>query len=313
MSNTARTWLASLLLCVGCGDSSLSPLPTDPPVDVRALTPQVAGQLTPNGYFPQQELAPRPWPQKSHAEAVALAKAFVTTFGPFAATQWSNQHGAPVSPASLRSCGGPLLAESAYEFPEDQPGTALRNVSAAFYLVHFCGPSASPQIVVGVSSAAAALVDAGGGIDLETLAPNSFISLGVPSVVGGPFAISGERAAEEAFRITGRRVAAVPVLELPRFPAAPVYARWRVTLESPRSITGLRSGVTEAVTTVFVGLDDWLLPYAPPRVLRGIELSTASDPLDSLPDISFEPVIYVPVRIIEGRPTTVEPLVAPPE
>lgn len=118
---------------------------------------------------------------------------------------------------------------------------------------------------------------------------------------------------EFAYRASGRRVAAIPELLLPFFPDAPVFARWRIQLESP--VTAVVEHTSEIVTVseVYVGLDYVLFTTTSARILRGLDVTTVSDPIDSLPDIgvSEDGAVFIPVRLLPNRPRLVETITFP--
>jgi hypothetical protein len=91
------------------------------------------------------------------------------------------------------------------------------------------------------------------------------------------------------------------------FPDAPMFARWRIELESPVSLRGARSGSLSTTSTVFVGLDESRYPLSQPRALRSDSISRLGFDLDSLPDIGVDPIQWISVSVLHGQPWSVEP------
>jgi hypothetical protein len=294
---------------VSCGSDGITGPSRYGPVDSLVLTPDVR-LLTIDGYFPPQSLETQWYPQILEARASDLAQAYLQTFGSSSVDTWSDERGAAISLSELRKCGRVLAAERAYDFLDADPSIALRNVTAGWFLIQYCDSRGTESVLIAVSAGTQADIDGFGELVPGTVDPNSFFTFGIPHDLGGPLNLTPERAAETAHQLTGLRVAALPVLQLSVFPDAPFFARWRVQLEAEALIVGTRSGVSEGVSVVFVGLDDSAFPLIAPRVLRGVGIAMQDEPEDSLPDAGAGgEVTFVRVRLLPGRPKGVEPAI----
>jgi hypothetical protein len=115
------------------------------------------------------------------------------------------------------------------------------------------------EVVLSVSAYARdAIVDVATGLMTDGGTGNFAVD-GVPR--GATIPMAPEAVANYVLAITGRRLTRPPVLTMQAFPKAPVTALWRVQLDGPIDVLGIRSGRGRPVRDLFVGaVNGWFQP-----------------------------------------------------
>jgi hypothetical protein len=165
------------------------------------------------------------------------------------------QRGAPIAFDALRPCGRATYVRNGHgEPPPGTPGWVRRGLSPQ-WAVPLCVPGTlETQLSVGVpdgprdlGTVGTTLVgwrEFGGGHD--------FTVVGVPARFPAGLPLPPEAAVAYAVRVTGRRVAAVPVGYDVAGPNYPLCAGWQLTLEAPVRLVGDSTGRAYETTTVYV-------------------------------------------------------------
>lgn len=313
---TAAVSVAALTLVQlvsGCGDGSIQPKPFGP-VDVQALTPQIRATLVHGGYFPEPAVE-FPSPLSTAARADSLARAFVKTFGAARQSSWSLTADADVHASTLTRCGMGETALARFTQLESSASRLLINTVAPAYMAHFCDALGVPRVLVSVALTGVAEISPDGSLVPFSVEGGTFFSSEIPMTMGGgAILLSPERAAELAYRSTGRRVASIPVLVMPPFLDAPYFARWRVMLEASVRLVDIRAETTVVTDVVFVGLDESVHPLSGPRLLIGKDFEGRAGWTDTLLDAgSTAPMpAYVLAHHRMSWPRVVGPAVRPP-
>jgi hypothetical protein len=127
---------------------------------------------------------------------------------------------------------------------------------------------------------------------------------GIPIELRYHPSLSAEDAVRIAVARTGKLVSGIPELVTARFGGGEP-PRWRVPLQSPVTVLGLESGVTDTLDFVMVGVHLWTDPTAwAPRALRPGRRATEAERVDTVVVESPDPAYWFTVRL--GMPRGVE-------
>lgn len=248
--------------------------------DVRPWTTGAAARnLDSAGHF--QLLAPTTppssYPITTAAGATALVVAFLRAFaypevsiGGALGEHLQQQHGAPIDFSRIRPHSRVYFAISPYDtVPEGVPIFVRKAIGPAF-VVHMMQDR---ELVISTMSSALNTdlwVRPDGRIGMPPVGGGAFRSAGVPTTQHTGMPLSPELAVQMVAAATGRRVREVPELVLPRRSFIGQYARWRLVLDSPATVTIEGRSERRTVSEVYVGLRwgagpiaDWLGVAAP--------------------------------------------------
>lgn len=257
---TVVSLVSALLISASCNESVG---PEESALDSTLLTPDAAALLDAKGYFPRQQPLPGYASPRSYASAAALADAYLASeVDSVMALSFKLERGEAIDVPSLRRCGRPQYAESAYEvsaMTASQPG---RQYLVGRFFFSYCSRAGEALLTVTVPIEASLLSAP------DTSRFRGIIARGVPLEIADLPALTAERAVRIAAARTGRRVAGAPQFVLPRFDSFIDHARWIVPLESPIYVYGMRTAEYDTLTNVMVGIDLFDTWTFAPRVLR---------------------------------------------
>lgn len=237
----------------------------------------------------------------SQDRAVAIAAAWVRTFGPIKRPTLEVQHGSPINLAALRPCERVLYAESAFEsLPQDYDPLYHRQYGP-WWLVGLCDGS-RPVLTVAVSAYASHIELDGSQLRLPKIRGMDVYLSAVGADWDGPVPDSPERAVRRIAEQTGTRISEVPVLVAPDPALArPQAATWRLRTERPVRARGREATLLE----VFVGASNGVaigpIRQPPAEVVIPADSQPAQVVFKRLldpSDLAFAPEA---VRYVEGR------------
>lgn len=215
------------------------------------VTGAAAAALDSSGRFTATVVDRAGPPEITASDATTLAAAWAKGFAKYVVPALAKDRGAAIDLASLRPCGTPYYGNTAYQPPLTAP-QGVQNQYAAHWFVTLCD-DAGAAIDLAVAATAVGLHANGEQITFPRMSGNEFFPRTIRS--GDAVPITPERAVAVATRATGRRVTAIPELVLPESHIVPQYARWRLLLDAPVSVTPIGSTVPTPTTELFVGLD----------------------------------------------------------
>lgn len=242
-----------LALLVACsGDSPTAAAPT--PSAVRlAVTGAAAAAIGPDGRLRLSQ-APADVSERELTvdEALTFADSYLRYFAPMTRSWLEATHGAPLDLRSLKSCGRPLYARSAFEPPPQSIPSVYRRVHGPWWLLTYCDANGSPSVSVAISAWATDLTMVDGKLQFPKISGTEFVVVGIPVGHVGEYPSSPEAAILIAARETGTRISEVPELITPLpTEGPPQLARWRITLEG-NALVKTSSG-QRATRELFIG------------------------------------------------------------
>lgn len=273
------------------------------PVDPAILTPAVMAQLDSRGYFPRQEHEAGYLQPIDRVTAETMARAYLDDSAGALSAAWSEAHGASIAVDRLVRCTPTLYASSAYDVVEMGLHFVQRRYYVGRYLVQYCSRAGVPQLLVAVA-VEDWLLDSPGNAPDHTIRVHP-----VPIELSTQMIVTPERAAQLAAARTGRRVAAIPELILPRFVPTIWQARWLVQLETPVAVAGTRTYESDTLSAVLVGVDEIGYGLAT-VVLRPRLRATMAERIDSITGSGPDGFDYYTARL--GLPRGVETFVLAP-
>jgi hypothetical protein len=232
--------LITLATAIACGDRQ----PSEPQADRRPpdLSTAVIGAAAANLKDGEFQLASTPpvttIPQITAAQAEAIALAWRAPFGTPRREYLTREHGAPVEPEQLSTCGRTFYAASAFDPPapsvaSDPMQLATARAFGPWWIVPLCAADGTPAVALAISAYAADLTIEHGSLVLPTRGGNWFLAQGVPPGTTR-WPVTPEDAAARAAGSSGRRVTEVPMLIAPPFvKGRPQDARWLLNLDGP--------------------------------------------------------------------------------
>lgn len=287
-----------VILVGGC-EASRSPVSPLPPVVTAIVSEDVARSLDANGRFvlPAPE-APDSSPIISEIRARQLAAAYLQSFGIFHAQTWARQRGARIDLAELTVGPRVYFATTPYGPVPAGLHPSAKKLFGPFYIVPLY-ERGSLALVLAVSAYNVDMeISADGELTLPRFDGNGFIGSGIPAQNSGQAAISAEEAATQVARVAKRKVALVPELVLPGVGVMPVFALWKVTLESDVGVTRKSGEVREQAHEIFFGRfrpDEMLAPVRNQRTEETRTKLTVDSQGRLGPDVTYR------VRVLAGR------------
>jgi hypothetical protein len=271
-----RLALLLALLAVACSERAVE-TPTAPSRgELEALlTPEAAASLDDSGHL---QLAVSQGPGEISGERAALlALAYIREFGVSIRSTLERERGESIAFAKLEVCGSALYAAGPFMPLASEAPMTYQRAFGSKWLVGLCGEKGDIQVSVAVSARANDVTISDGRLDFGRSDGNEFFSFGVPPGWESPVGLSPERAVQRIARKTGRRVSEVPVLiGVDPKVAYPQGAVWRVRLERPIRLRGVKSAQAALRDTVFAGLHEDL-PKAPAGVANDVEILRTSE------------------------------------
>lgn len=298
--------LAGVSVAASCSNAEI----WSPPLE-SIVAPHLVSQLGESGEFSAPAVPSEAWPQLGYGGARRFAEAYVRSFGSTSKSLWSKDASVAIEPKDLRICSGPLFAKSAYTFGADDIPEALRNAVGGQFIVQYCDATGSARLLVSIAASATSLrIVQGGRLEFPREgAENSILAQGIQREFSGAPAIPPMREAMLlAAATTGRKIAAIPELVLAPIPSGALFARWRITLDEPVSVSTLRGGSVTGVTTVFVGNAVGHLLGTTVLVAAADEPSTSNEDLVQLPPTFGGSQHEFRLQRRVGVPRRVEPL-----
>ncbi len=238
-----------LAACSGESPTGARPMPT-PSVLRASVTGFAAEAIGPNDQIQLAEFSGEE-NELTASEAVNLASVWTRNYGPMTRGWLERTHGAAINFKTLKTCGRPLYARSAFNAPPQSIPSPFRRSHGPWWLVTFCDDG-SPSVSVAVSAWATELTVQAGMIRFPMVSGTEFVAIGIPLGHVGEYPMAPEMAIVMTAEQVGKRIAKVPELVTPLpTDGPPQLARWRLTLETPtmaRTTSGQR-----ATNEVFVG------------------------------------------------------------
>jgi hypothetical protein len=254
-----RLPVGAIALLMACRSPTDAP-PT--PLDVRQwVTGEAALAVTSNGHFIL------PPPAESGEEAITstevaktLGEGFIQLIRESAPPpgsvsfqeQLNYQRGAPIRFDELVVAERAFFAESAYPPLPDSLGPAFRKNLGPFFLVPFLDRG-DPAVVIASSAYNTDVKIEDGRLRFASQHGNDFWLAAIPVRTGYAMPVTPEAAVKVAWEATGARIDEVPRLILPHRRYFPQFARWRVSLERPVRVQGLKSATIFQTDELYVG------------------------------------------------------------
>jgi hypothetical protein len=216
-----------------------------------AVTGAAADAIRPNG---QIQLAPPAGgaDELTALEAVNFASAWTRDYAPMTRSWLEGTHGAAINFKTLKSCGRPLYARSAFSAPPQSIPGPYRRSHGPWWLVTFCDAAGSPSVSIAVSAWATELTMQAGKLRFPRISGDEIVAIGVPGGHVGEYPMPPEMAVEMAAQQAGKPIANVPDLVAPvPSDGPPQLARWHLTLAGPTTVR--TSSGERATNEVFVG------------------------------------------------------------
>lgn len=250
-----------------------------PSADSDLVVPELVSSLNAEHEFAPPPVEAAPFPQLGYSGALRFSNAYIRTFGPTSSSLWSRQAGTAVDWRELRRCIGPIFATSAYELDAMMPAY-LRNHLAGRFITQYCDRTGVARVLVSIAASATMLqVVAGERLIIPADGANAVLAGGLPAEYGGkPAILSMNSAMALAVGASGRRVSAVPELQLSTLPEGPMFARWRIVLEG----AGESASVNGSENVVFVGSKLGILT-GPTVLVRSTSAQLQADVLPGTP------------------------------
>ena len=179
--------------------------------------------------------------------------------------------------ADLVACGEPQLAEAAYQPPTDGAiPSAIRRALGDRWLVTLCRRG-EPVAIVAVARDVGDVHEAGGRLVIPAFGSGGeFVLIAIGEATGLHTLLMRDAVTALGSRLTGERVSEARLIQ-PGLPLAPVFARWRLTLDRP--VTLITAGGSEVRTSeVYVGYTS--RTDAAPRLLVAPARQPTTTPLN---------------------------------
>jgi hypothetical protein len=275
------------------------------------VTDDVAQSLTADGRFilPPPR-SPDGTPLISEESARQLAAAYVRTMGRFHVEAWEKQRGASINLAALAPAPRAYFAQTPYAAVPGGLHPAVRKLYGPYYVVPLVENGAT-VVLLGVSAYDTdETIGADGQLVLSRIDGNAFVGSGVPASMSAHVAMSPEEVVVQTARATRRKVAAIPELVRPSARVMPIFALWRVSLDSDVVIArGAARGV-ERARSLFVGrksADDLRVP----SLVQLVEDTATAATVDARGQLGADAPFRVRVR--PGQTVDYEPVAVRPE
>lgn len=288
-----------------------SPVLPLPPNVSSHVTDDVARTLDANGRFVlSSPESPDGSPIISEARARQLAAAYLRTFGVFHLQTYERQRGGKINLSEVNVGERAYFARTPYGPVPKGLHPSARKFFGPYYLVPLQTHGALTILLAVSAFNVDTQIGADGQLILPRLDGNGFIGAGIPAGHEANFAMSPEDAATEVARATKRKIKLVPELVLPGVAVMPVFALWKVSLESEVGMSRKDEQSHEKSREIFFGRfrpDNMLVPK---RVQKKEETRTKSS-LDAQgrlgPDITYR------VAVREGHSVEFDAVTVKPE
>jgi hypothetical protein len=299
-----------LMAAAACDNAPSTIAPSTPPNIVAYVTQDVAQSLTRDGRFilasPQ---SPDGTPLISEARARQLAATYVRTMGPFHVGAWQQQRGSAISLAALAPAPRAYFAQSPYAAVPNGLHPSVRKLYGPYYVVPLL-EKGSVAVLLAVSAYNAdEQIGDDGQLNLPPMDGNAFVSSGIPASMSAYAAMSPEEVVVQSARASKRKVAAVPELVRPSARVMPIFALWKVALDSDVAIVRGVGHALDRTRSVFVGrtsADD----LRTPSLVQPLDDTGTAVTVDANgragTDVSFR-VKVRPGQTVDYEPITVKP------
>lgn len=228
----------------------------------------------------------------SKSQAAILARAYVGQYGWLEAT-WSQIHGAPVVAKSLAPCGSVQFVSSPYEPITVAVSQTTRKLYGPRLWVTMCSPTSVPQLLVAVSALATDVqLSSNGGLIAAPDHQVTFVATPLPA--GWTVPLSAEEAAIATARISGRRVASVPIARAVEGVEGAVVAAWSSLSEKEVQVMSAVGGATRSERELTIAKGMGLSP-----AIQLADSSVLLDPQTSGDDLQYSGtgVRTVPIQL----------------
>jgi hypothetical protein len=216
--------------------------------------------------------------QIPRAQAIVLAKAFVSGFGSTIRSKLEGERGDTVNTAGLTPCRRTLYARSPFlplsaDFVGANPELkTIQRAFGSFWLVPFCDASGSEAALIAVSAYNTDLQVTADGLRMPSSGGGWFLWQGVRKGQAAELPIGPESATILGRGLTGRRIAAVPELIIPSPGDGAAWdGRWRLNLTDSVSVQLEGLSKSRRVSTLYVG-------YRPRRATGTIDVPANGQP-----------------------------------
>jgi hypothetical protein len=300
----------SLLGAASCDRAPSSSAPKPPPNVAPYITDDVAQSLTADRKFilasPQ---SPDGTPLISEERARQLAAAYVRTMGRFHVDAWQKQRGSSIRLVSLAPAQRAYFAQTPYAAVPGGLHPAVRKLYGPYYVVPLLENGVT-AVLLGVSAYDTdEKIGPNGQLELARIDGNAFVASGIPPSMSDHIAMSPEEVVVQSARVTKRRITSVPELVRPSARVMPIFALWKVSLDSDVVIArGTARGI-ERTRSFFVGRksgEDLRIP----SLVQPVEDTGTAPTIDANgrlgPDAPFR-VMVRPGQKVEFEPITLKP------
>ena len=244
-----------IILAASCDNRSDLVAPPSVGLTSAYLAGDAARSLGADGKFVLPDSLIHPRSELREEGAKRLATMYAHTFGRFLVSSWQGAHRGEINYASLQPCGRAIYARNAYSRLPDDVSVIAQRTFGPHWIVAMCDRGDQPAVVITFSSLATELEDSSDSVRIAGYSQTDFRSHGIPIGSTGRLLFSPEGAAEEAHRLSGRRVTSVPDLVLTPMPDAPALVRWKVALEEPIQVKATTNTEPHPVRDLYVGFD----------------------------------------------------------
>jgi hypothetical protein len=224
-----------LTVFVACSSDSATSAPPMPSLSVvqASVTGAAANAIGSNGQFQLGQPNPAGEHELAAPDAINYATLWTRDYAPMDRAWLESTHGGPIVFKTLRSCGRPLYARSAFDTSPRSIPAPYRRAHGPWWLITFCDEAGAPSVSVAVSAWATELTVEAGRLRFPRISGTEFVPVGIPVGHIGEFPMAPEIAVQMAAEQSGKRIATVPdlITPLPR-DGPPQLARWHITLEA---------------------------------------------------------------------------------
>lgn len=295
-SRVTATVAALFIMGAAACENLRSPVLPLPPNLSSHVTDDVARSLDANGRFvlgsPE---SPDGSPIISEARARQLAAAYVRTFGIFHLQTWERLRGAKINLAEVNVGTRAYFAKTPYGPVPTGLHVSAKKLFGPYYIVPLQENGALAILLAVSAFNVDTEIGSNGQLILPRFDGNGFMGSGIPVGHAANTAITPEDAATQIARASKRKVMRVPELVRPGIGVMPVFALWKVTLESEVDVSRKDQQDHERSREIFFGrsrTDDMRVARRAQKTDETWTTSTVDVHGRLGPDISFR----VPVR-----------------
>ncbi|MFL5606546.1 MAG: hypothetical protein ACJ8AD_08885 [Gemmatimonadaceae bacterium] len=232
------------------------------------------------------------------------------TMGRFHVDAWQKQRGAPISLAALAPAPRAYFAQTPYAAVPSGLHPAVKKLYGPYYVVPLL-ENGSIAVLLGVSAYNTdEKIGSDGQLELPRIDGNAFVGSGIPASMSAHMAMSPEDIVMKSARATKRKVANVPELMRPSAKVVPIFALWKIALDSDVVVTRGPARGIERTRSLYVGrksAEDLRLP----SLVQPVEDTGTAATIDAKGHMGADAPFRVRVRV--GQKVDYEPVTLQPE